>query len=145
MLHNRTISNYKNLTKGISLLVIDEAQHIPDIGFKLKLMVDEIPNLSIIATGSSVFDLSNKLGEPLVGRKHTLWLHPIAQMEFAAEENSLQTKELLETRLIYGSYPELEQLNTLKEKETYLLEMVDSYLLRDILSFGGIRKSDKNI
>lgn len=68
MIADKSISNYKRLFDGLELLAIDEAQHIPEIGMKLKLMVDEIPGLSIIATGSSSFDLQNQAGEPLVGR-----------------------------------------------------------------------------
>lgn len=143
VLEDQSVANYKRLLINKKLLVIDEAQNIKGIGKKLKLMVDEISGIQIIATGSSVFDLSNKLGEPLVGRKYTLQLYPMAQLELQNHENLLQTKEALEERLIFGSYPELWQLESVKEKEEYLTEMVDSYLLKDVLSFEGIRKADK--
>ncbi len=143
LLEKQSISNYKRLLTGKSLLVIDEAQHIHNIGEKLKLIVDEVPDIKIIATGSSVFDLSYKLGEPLVGRKHTLQLHPIAQMELQPNESLLETKANLEERLIYGSYPELWNLTSLKQKQNYLTEMVDGYLLKDILAYEGIRKANK--
>jgi len=143
LLADQSIANYRRLLAGKTLLIIDEAQAINNIGRKLKLMVDEIKGIRVIATGSSVFDLSNKLGEPLVGRKRTLQLHPLAQMELRQYENLLQTKAALNERLVYGSYPELWQLESLKEKQEYLTEMVDSYLLKDILSFEGIRKPDK--
>ena len=72
LLKNRTVRNYERLLGQTRLLIIDEAQAIPDIGTKLKLMVDSIEGLKILVTGSSVFDLENKLGEPLVGRKKNL-------------------------------------------------------------------------
>lgn len=143
LLENQSIANYQRLLGPKRLLIIDEAQHVPLIGQKLKLMVDEIPGIQILATGSSVFDLGNQLGEPLVGRKYSLHLFPIAQMELQKEEDLLQTKGNLEERLIFGSYPELWQLNSLKQKQKYLQELVDSYLLKDILAYEGIRKADK--
>ena len=109
LLKERSVSNYKRLLKNIKLLVIDEAQHIPEIGLVLKLIVDSIEGIKVIATGSSVFDLSNTLGEPLVGRKNTIYLFPLAQIEFSATDNYKQTTENLEKRLLYGGYPELEQ------------------------------------
>lgn len=143
LLENQSIANYKRLLSGKSLLVIDEAQQVKDIGRKLKLMVDELPGLRIMATGSSVFDLSNKLGEPLVGRKNTLHLFPLAQIELQRYEDALQTKANLEERLVYGAYPELWHLPELKQKQDYLTELVDSYLLKDILAYEGIRKANK--
>ena len=101
LLEERSISNYKRLLTNVDLLVIDEAQKIKDIGVKLKLIVDNIKNIKVIATGSSVFDLNNKLGEPLVGRKNTLYLFPIAQMEFSLYENYKTTQEKLEDRLLF--------------------------------------------
>ncbi len=139
----RTVTNYKRIIGRQKLVVIDEAQKIPEIGLKLKLMVDEIEDIRIIATGSSMFDLRNKLGEPLVGREHTLQLYPLAQLELSSEENYLDTKGKLEERLIFGSYPELEMYGTWNEKADYLESMVNAYLLRDILEFEGIKKADK--
>ncbi|HON52134.1 MAG TPA: ATP-binding protein [Bacteroidales bacterium] len=142
LLANRSISNYQNLLKGIDLLVIDEAQNVPEIGQKLKLIVDEIPNIKVIASGSSSFDLLNFTGEPLVGRSYTLYLHPFSQQELGAIENALETKQNLESRLIYGSYPELISLDNTDKKE-YLNNIVNSYLLKDILIIDGIRNASK--
>ena len=142
LLANRSISNYQNLLKGIDLLVIDEAQNVPEIGQKLKLIVDEIPNIKVIASGSSSFDLLNFTGEPLVGRSYTLYLHPFSQQELGAIENALETKQNLESRLIYGSYPELISLDNTDKKE-YLNNIVNSYLLKDILIIDGIRMHQK--
>lgn len=140
---DRSIMNFKRIIGNRQLLVIDEAQKIPEIGVKLKLIVDHIKTVAVIATGSSVFDLSNKLGEPLVGRSTQLYLYPLAQMEFGAKEDYLTTQAKLEERLIFGGYPELEHLNTWREKERYLRELTDAYLLRDLLEFNGVRKADK--
>ncbi len=145
LLKAKTVANYKRLLGDTKLLIIDEAQAIPDIGFKLKLMIDEIDDLKIIVTGSSVFDLENKLGEPLVGRKKTFYLYPLAQLEFSLEENFIETKAKLEERLIFGSYPELEQIKDWNEKVSYLKEQVSSYLLKDILALEGIKKREKLI
>ena len=143
LLKERSVSNYQRLLMNIDLLVIDEAQIIPDIGLILKLIVDSIPGIKIIATGSSIFDLNNNLGEPLVGRKNTLYLFPLAQIEFAPYENYKQTTENLEQRLLFGGYPELEQYVDWEDKKEYLYEIINSYLLKDILIFDGIKHSDK--
>lgn len=143
LLKERTVNNYKRLLANVSLLVIDEAQHISDIGMILKLIVDSIEGIKIIATGSSVFDLSNNLGEPLVGRKNTIYLFPLSQMEFSERENYKKTTENLEQRLLFGSYPELEQNEDWENKQDYIKEIINSYLLKDILVFDGIKHSDK--
>lgn len=140
---NRTVENYTRLVGNNKLLVIDEAHRIPEIGWCLKLMVDEIEGLHIIATGSSVFDLRNSTGEPLTGRKKDVYLFPFAQMEYSKYENVLETQARLPERLVYGNYPELVHLNSLEEKADYLRDMVSSYLLKDILEFEGIRNASK--
>jgi len=99
--------------------LIDEAQAVPDIGFMLKLMLDSIDGLKILVTGSPVFDLTNTLGEPLVGREMTLYLFSLAQIEFGQGENNLETRGRLEQRLVYGSYPELVHIVSNGEKADY--------------------------
>lgn len=143
LLKERSVANYKRLLHTVDVLAIDEAQHIPEIGKILKLIVDTIEGIKVIATGSSVFDLNNHLGEPLVGRKNTVYLFPLAQIEFSAYENYKQTKENLEQRLLFGSYPELEHYEDWNEKEDYLYEIINSYLLKDILIFEGVKNSEK--
>ncbi len=143
LLENRSISNYRNLFGNITLLIIDEAQHIPDIGVKLKLMVDEIPGIKIIAGGSSSFDLFNKSGEPLVGRSTPFHLTAFSQAEISQVENSLQTRQNLENRLIYGSYPDVVLMNSNEERKEYLKNIVDAYLLKDILMVDGIKNASK--
>ncbi len=142
LLEKRTIQNYQRLLGDVRLLIIDEVQSIPEIGVKLKLMLDSIEGLKVLVTGSSVFDLNQGLGEPLVGRKMTFNLFPLSQLEFSKQETYLETIQKLEDRLVFGSYPELEQLGSRNEKIDYLMEQVNSYLLKDILAFEGIRKRD---
>ena len=139
----RTAANYKRILGNSKLLVIDVAQVIPEIGKILKLLIDSFKDLTIIASGSSAFDLSNQTGEPLTGRSITYYLYPIAQLELAQNENGLQTAQNLEERLIFGSYPEIFQLETLTEKAQYLTELVKSYLLKDILIYENIQNSSK--
>ncbi|HLG03582.1 MAG TPA: AAA family ATPase, partial [Bacteroidia bacterium] len=142
-LRKRSVENYKRLLGNRKVLIIDEAQKIEDIGMKLKLMADEIKGIKIIATGSSVFDLTYRLGEPLTGRSSTFYIYPLAQMELAKTENAIQTHARLEERLIYGSYPELTSKKSAEEKVEYLKEIVSSYLLKDLLVFDNVRNSSK--
>jgi len=143
LLEERSISNYSRLLKGIDILAIDEAQQIPDIGNKLKLIVDTFKTIKVIATGSSSFDLLNKSGEPLVGRAHQFLLTPFSQVELGREENLLETRRSLPDRLIYGAYPDVVKMDSNKERQNYLEQMADAYLLKDILELDGIRNSAK--
>lgn len=143
LVQERSVANYTRLLAGKKLLVIDEAQHIPEIGMALKLIVDTIEGIQVIATGSSAFDLHQQVGEPLVGRKNTLYLFPLAQMEFKEREDYKTTLEKREERLIFGGYPELSQYPDWKDKEDYLYQIMNDYLLKDILMMDGIKNSEK--
>lgn len=143
LLENRSIANYRHLLNGIDLLAIDEAQNIPQIGNILKLIVDEIPGIKVVASGSSSFDLLNKAGEPLVGRCTQFVLTPFSQRELAQIESPLETYQNLESRLIYGSYPEVVMMNDYDRKTDYLRDIVGAYLLKDILTIDGIKNSNK--
>ena len=143
LLESRTTENYKRLLGKKKLLVIDEAQTIPEIGLKLKLMIDTIPGLKILATGSSSFDLNNRVGEPLVGRKKEYILYPLAQMEFSKMEDYPALISNFKERILFGGYPELIHLHERKEKIEYLKEITNSYLLKDIVAFEGVKKRDK--
>lgn len=142
LLEVRSVANYNRMLGDCRFLIIDEAQEIPDIGKKMKLMIDSIKDLKIIASGSSAFELNNQIGEPLVGRMYFFQLFPVAQMEFATIENSIETKGKLEERLIFGGYPELLHLDSVQQKTEYLKELVNAYLLKDLLIFEGIKKRD---
>ena len=143
LLENRSVANYRHLLEGIDLLAIDEAQNIPQIGSILKLIVDEIPGISVLASGSSSFDLLNKTGEPLVGRSTQFLLTPFSQREIAQTETALETRQNLESRLIYGSYPEVVLMDNYERKTDYLRDIVGAYLLKDILAIDGLKNSSK--
>ncbi len=142
-LESQSISKLQDFVGDHSLLVIDEAQHIEKIGLNLKLIIDHIPNLKVIATGSSSFDLAKDVGEPLTGRKFLLKLFPLAQMEISQMESRHETEANLESRLIYGSYPEVVTMRDNTRRREYLREIVSSYLFKDILALEGIRYANK--
>jgi predicted AAA+ superfamily ATPase len=142
-LENQSIEKLKDFVGSHQYLVIDEAQYVQRIGSSLKLIVDHIPNIKVIATGSSSFDLARDVGEPLTGRKFVLKLFPLSQMEMAHLEKPHETRANLEARLIYGSYPEVITLRDNKMREEYLRELIASYLFKDILALDGIRYSEK--
>lgn len=143
LLADRRVTSFRRWVNDIDLLIIDEAQVVPEIGKSLKLLIDSFPNLTILASGSSAFELSNKTGEPLVGRQVSFQLFAIAQMELSVQENYTETKQQLENRLIYGSYPEVLKQTSADAKTDYLKELVSSYLLKDILMFEQVRYSHK--
>lgn len=142
-LSSQSIEKLKSFVGKNKLFVIDEAQKVKNIGLNLKLIVDHIKDIKVIATGSSSFDLAQDVGEPLTGRKYTLKLFPLAQMEISQIEKVYETKANLETRLIYGSYPEIVITNDNKKRELYLKEIISSYLYKDILELEGLKHSDK--
>ena len=143
LLSSQDFSQIKEYASGYDLIAIDEAQQIPNIGMGLKILVDQIPNLRIIATGSSSFDLSQRVGEPLTGRKRTITLFPFAQFELLDIYNKHELKERLEDFLIYGSYPDIVMTKSRKEKAILLDELVNSYLLKDVFSLEKIKNSKK--
>ena len=142
-LSSQSLEKLKAFVGNNLLLVVDEAQKVQNIGLNLKLLVDHIPGISIIATGSSSFDLARSVGEPLTGRKTTLVQYPLAQLELSSIEQRHETDARLEQRLVYGSYPEIVLMNDNREREQYLKEIVSSYLYKDILELEGIRQSAK--
>src|SRR3989344_625664 len=141
-LSSQDFSQILPYVEGYELLVLDEAQNIPNVGMALKILVDQKPNLRIIATGSSSFELSGQVGEPLTGRKTTLTLYPIAQQELLQKTyNHFELKQKLPDYLIYCSYPEVITATSQKEKISILEELVNSYLLKDILTLENIKGS----
>lgn len=142
MLQQRTIANYSRIAAGKKIIIIDEAQTIPEIGKILKLMIDGIKGITIIVTGSSSFDFVYAAGEPLVGRTLVYQLYPIAQAELSVVEDHITTARNLEQRLIYGSYPELWHIDSFREMENYLKQMVSSYLLKDLLMLENVKGAD---
>lgn len=121
-------------------VVIDEAQKVDNIGLTLKLIVDNMPDVQVIATGSSAFELRNCLNEPLTGRKYEYQMFPISSKEIYQSSGYIDLKGLLETRLIYGSYPDI--LNHANDARELLRMLTDSYLYKDILATNNLRKPD---
>lgn len=143
LLANRSVANFRHILSGIDLLAIDEAQNIPDIGSVLKLIVDEIPTIRVIASGSSSFDLLNKTGEPLVGRSVKFLLSALSYQEISTIQNPFEMSQNIESRLLYGSYPEVVTLPDNNQRVEYLKELSESYLLKDILAVDGIKNASK--
>jgi len=139
ILSSRRLSTLKQFTAGYDYLFIDEAQKIPSIGVNLKLMVDAIPEIAVFVTGSSAFDLKNQIGEPLTGRSKYFYLYPVAQLEM--NEDFLTSKENLETRLIYGSYPQVVISTTTNEKTDVLESIKNGALIKDILAMDNLKDS----
>lgn len=127
--------------KPYELIVIDEAQKIPHVGVALKMIVDHLPNIQIIVTGSSSFDLAGQIGEPLTGRKKTLTLFPLSQLELKDEYGSYELEQQLQNYLIFGSYPEIITAGTNEEKQVKIEEIAHSYLLKDILELEQVKSS----
>ncbi len=135
------LDRLKKTVGATKLLVIDEAQRITDIGLTLKLLFDSM-KIRIIASGSSSFDLANKTNEPLTGRSITFTLYPLSMLEVTL--NPLETiPNKLEEFLRFGLYPKTVILASQTEKESYLNELINNYLYKDILSFETIRKPKK--
>ena len=139
ILSSQRLKQLSEFCAGYQLLVIDEAQKIPNIGINLKLIVDNIPDLKLIVTGSSSFDLSGQIGEPLTGRKITLTLYPLSQLELIKINNPYELKEKLSDFLIFGSYPEVITSTSKEKKIEVLNELVNSYLLKDILELEKVK------
>lgn len=128
-----------SLTEGYEMLFIDEAHRIPDIGLNIKILHDEVPGLKILLTGSSSFELSQKVTEPLTGRKHVYQLYPVATCELSSYMNAFEINETLEDTLIYGSYPEVFTAKNHQDKTEILEEITNSYLFKDVLETTTIR------
>ena len=143
ILSSQRLSRITSFLGNYDLLFIDEAQRIPEIGMGLKLLVDSFPEIKIIATGSSSFDLSNKLGEPLTGRNITRLLFPVSIFELYHQFGGMQILQMLENLLIFGSYPETLNTNSINEKSEYLFSLRDAYLFKDILELENIRNPSK--
>jgi uncharacterized protein len=142
-LESQSIEKLKSFLGKKKMLIIDEAQKIKNIGLNIKLILDNIPKAKVIASGSSSFDLAKQVGEPLTGRKITLKMYPLAQLELSNIQSRAQIDACLEERLIYGSYPEVILNKNNTKNITYLREIVNSYLYKDILELERIRYSDK--
>ena len=143
ILSSNDFSKLKDYARGWDLIAIDEAQKIRDVGQGLKILVDQVPDIKIIATGSSSFELAGQVGEPLVGRKVTLTLFPISQIELEDFYNgsSSEIKRRLEEYLVFGGYPDVVASEDRNKKEKILGEIANSYLLKDVLELEQVKGS----
>mgnify|MGYP003590448440 FL=1 len=135
-----TSTRLKSVFGNKKIVVIDEAQRIADVGLKLKLIIDEIPDVQLVATGSSSFELANRVNEPLTGRKWEYKLFPLSFGEMAAHHGVLEEKRLIPQRLVYGYYPDV-VCHPGSERER-LVELTSSYLFKDILAWERLRKPE---
>ncbi len=141
MLENVTSTQLRNLIGKNKLVLIDEAQKVNQIGLTLKLIVDNIEGIQIIATGSSAFDLRNRLNEPLTGRKFEYHLYPFSTNELINNMTELEERRMLEQRMIYGMYPDV--VNNPSDASVLLRELYNSYLFKDILAYRDLRRPDE--
>jgi len=125
------------------LLIIDEAQRVPNIGLNLKILIDSYPGITILATGSASFELANKISEPLTGRALTFNLYPLSYIEVRQTFGGLEARHQLERWLIWGGYPAIVTEENAALRERLLGELVGAYLYRDLLELEGIRRSHR--
>jgi predicted AAA+ superfamily ATPase len=141
ILRSQDFKQILSYAEGYDLLAIDEAQNIPNIGMGLKIIVDQLPQMRVIVTGSSSFELAGQVGEPLTGRKRTLTLFPLAQSELASTHNRLELKQRLADDLVFGAYPEVALAGTKQAKIEAITEIANSYLVKDILAFDRVKSA----
>lgn len=140
LLSNPNLEQLKNIIGTYDTVFIDEAQRIDNIGLTLKLITDQLKSVQLLVSGSSAFELNNQTQEPLTGRKWEYQLYPISWGEFESNVGFLKAEQQLELRIIYGMYPDV--INNFGEEKDVLKQLTDSYLYKDILSYGGIRKPE---
>ncbi|MCP4652894.1 MAG: ATP-binding protein [Candidatus Omnitrophica bacterium] len=141
VLGSRDFALIKEYAQGYDLIAVDEAQKIPSVGTGIKIIVDQMPGVMVIATGSSSFELAGQIGEPLTGRKNTLALYPISQLELIKLHNRCELKDRLEDFLVFGAYPEVVTAESKIDKIRIIEEISQSYLFKDILQLDKIRNS----
>ena len=140
LLENVTSTQLKNLIGHKRIVLIDEAQRVENMGITLKLIVDNISGIQLIATGSSSFDLRNRLNEPLTGRKFEYMLYPFSTAELINASSYVEESRLLEHRMIYGMYPDV--VNNPADAQSILIELTNSYLFKDILMYRDVRQPE---
>lgn len=138
MLSNINTAELRLLVADNRIVVIDEAQRVENIGMTLKLITDNFPEVQLLVTGSSSFELQDKLNEPLTGRKYEYHLYPISTAELMASNGLLGVKQTLEQRLVYGSYPDI--LNHADDAKELLMNLAGSYLYKDLLTLESVRR-----
>lgn len=138
MLEQANLAELRQLVAGNRIVMIDEAQRVSGIGLTLKMITDHFPDIQLLVTGSSSFLLQDKLNEPLTGRKFEYHLYPFSTQELYHSGGVMQIKQTLESRLIYGSYPDV--INNVEDRNEVLMNLSGSYLYQDLLLMEGVRK-----
>ena len=137
-----TVEKAKSIIGEAGTLFVDEAQRIPDIGMTLKIIHDRFKHLRIIATGSSSFELSEEVGEPLTGRMDEYILPTLSFAELARHSSPVMERNMLETRLLYGSYPDIAAATTDEKRRRLLKSLCSAYLFKDVLKWERVKKSN---
>lgn len=130
----------RRLAGDKKILFLDEAQRIENIGLCLKILADRIPEVQVVATGSSAFELTDKIREPLTGRKYEVHLYPVSTEEMILHHGAFEEFKALESRLVHGSYPEV--LKRPGEERRTLTHIADSFLYKDLIALEGLKKPD---
>lgn len=143
VLNSRDKKRLMQLVEGYQLIFIDEAQRITNIGINIKIIHDKLPSLKIILSGSSSFDLANKVQEPLTGRTRTFVLFPISFYELKSIYNTYELHSSLQDFMLFGGYPKLLNIRKNSDKKVYLNELISAYLYKDILQLTQIKHADK--
>ncbi len=143
ILSSRDLKKLQDLTEGYDMLFIDEAQRIKDLGVNLKIIHDELPDLKLLVTGSSSFDIAYQISDSLAGRKWVYTMYPLSMHELRATMNPYEIRESLDDFMNYGLYPEVYTTKTKADKIEMLEEIVSSYLYKDVLELSRIRNSIK--
>lgn len=138
ILSSQSFDKINQFAAGYDLIVIDEAQRIPQVGLGLKILVDNNPKTKVLITGSSSLSLSYKVGEPLVGRMFDYILYPVSQLEFKKEKTVFELEQKKEDFLIFGSYPEVVKEVNREGKSKILTGIASSYLLRDLIELEKV-------
>jgi predicted AAA+ superfamily ATPase len=142
LLDTTNSASLRQLIGDKKLVAFDEAQIIPDIGRKLKIIHDTFPDIQIMATGSSAFELTDALGEPLTGRSRTYHLYPLSFREISDHTSYPEAFGKLDSLLRFGSYPEVWTKEDEQEKKEELMHIASSYLYKDVLIYGNLRRPD---
>ncbi len=136
-----TSTRFKAIIGQKKIIIIDEAQRIENIGLRLKLIIDALPAVQVVATGSSSFELANKVNEPLTGRKWEFRLYPLSFAELVNHHGLIEEKRLIKHRLVFGYYPDV--VNNYGQEKDVLRLLSESYLYKDVLSWENIQKPEK--
>lgn len=141
LLNVRDVDKLKYLIGNAKLLIIDEAQRVKNIGLNMKIIHDNLPNVKVIATGSSALDLASEIKESMTGRDFDFYLFPLSLAELSQKQNEIELKNSVEDLMLYGSYPDVIQLQDYNQKKEFLLTLANNYLYKDLLELDLIKKT----